>query len=187
MDSEKLTAQLDQLRREVAGLRNEQRRAGPNRVCAALGAGLAAGFILSQVLLGSPPAIAQTEAKGMVCRFLKVVDAAGKEMVIFGADDDGGYVKIMARDGSQRAFLGVNDKAGSGFLHLSSPEKKSNVILDNDASGGAIKVYARDGKQRVFLGVAPNLGGGLLNLFDPERKLRLILDGAAAGGIIERR
>ena len=185
VEHEALWTEITQLRRQLEAVQQVRGRTG-RRLLLFLG-GIVAGLIAAQVFLGQSRAMAQDDAQEVICRSLKLVDAEGKNMVFMGTDEDGGFVKIAARDGRLRAYLAVNNKMGPGFLTLYGNDQKPLVIVDSDADGGSLRIHAKDGNQRVYLGIAPNVGGGLLNLFDTNKRIRLILEGANAGGIMEKR
>jgi hypothetical protein len=193
-ENEALWAELAELRRQLADVRKPG--AGRRRILSRWGiiflTGLVAGLMAAQVFFGEAQAVQNDGKDVLVCQTLRLVDANGKEMLALSSDADGGYLRMLGKDGKLRAYLAVGSQAGPAFFNLYGTEEKPFVNLGYNADGGTVVVLGKDGKRRIFLGggvvnnrgqgSGPNSAAGVLNLFDQDGKNLLNLGGDADGG-----
>lgn len=179
---ESLEQRMEALSRRIETLEPYSRHASFRRrpilaICAA--------FVLGALLVG--PLFRESRARAtmqpstdpreILCTSLKIVDEKGQALLVLGTDEDGGLMKILARDGGQRMFVGVGSKMSGGIIGLQDKAGKYRTVWDvNDAGTPGLSMRNAAGKIEAFLGASTKGRGGLFNVNDPEGRSRIILD-----------
>lgn len=143
----------------------------------ALGAVLGIGGMVIGMTLS--PVTAQNDSFGEItCTGLKVVNADGHEQLWLTVDENGGMVRILAKNGMPVALINTVGTGGrvtltSKFLHFEGEELiggRQIVSMGIDENGGHVSVSGKDGKSAA--GMHIDQYGGQITVRDKLGKGR---------------
>ncbi len=200
-----LLRRLDDLERQLTALQS-RRRIAPAWI-AALALGVFGGW-LGHAVTNPPHALAQQGgARDLEARSIKIVDdqqrtvlllacdkwggyaraynPQGKLIANYGGDEDGGMVRALAHDGTERTFFGVGDKNGGGLVYCRGADgRTSPVFLGVGPRGGYLYLRSPGDRASVWIGGDPDGHGGTAHVYDIDGFLRCDVGSNEQGGMV---
>ena len=82
--------------------------------------------------LGAKDEPVDLNAERITCRELKVVDEEGNTKVTIGADDDGGYVAVIGKDGKGWAAMSIDGDGGAVDVWGKGARARMGVYKDGN-------------------------------------------------------
>ena len=140
------------------------------------------GYILAS-LGGGDTTHAQKDEQVLdeiVCRKLKIVNAAGKEVALIGATKDGGIMNVSNAAGKEVMSIGA-DKEGGGIAVRNAAGKGVITIVATE-DGGGIAVRNTAGKEVAGIGATED--GGFIAVLNAAGKgvARIVATEDGSGG-----
>ena len=121
---------------------------------------LAGYFLATLVAGGVNPQNASAQAGDkqiideIVCRKLKVVNAAGESVAVLGVSDGDGVLTINSKSGKAVAGLGVEDDAG--ILSIANKNEIEVATLKGYLGSGRLSLSNKEGMTRAVLAASPS-------------------------------
>jgi hypothetical protein len=178
------------LQSRIAKLETELGRRRPRRSVgkpAAVFVGLLLGLAAGRGLLADAWSQGQGAAKAapdIVCKSLRLVDANGKEVAVFGTNKFGGYCQFKSAQGQSQVYAGADAEKGGGAFHLFGPNGNRLVTAGHDDDGGVVRINNHEEKGRAYFWVGKGGKAGLINIVGEANKSAIMISGDDLGGYI---
>ena len=128
------------------------------------------GAVLTLLVSSFSPLGAQNKSDGsfgkITCAELEVVRPDGTRGVWIMGGRDGGFVRVLNRDGESKASMVVSEEVGFVFVH--GKDGKSGAVMSVDKDDGFVSVSGKEGESASM---SVHKDGGVVRVSDKDGAL----------------